>query len=157
MTKEEIKTPREEHDRLKKREQIALVAIGYIALIGGVVLIFAVVQAGFYEQIQSNDYLTDDGIAYRDLQNATYTYEQGELNDLRDNAYTGAVVGGAIFGAAVTAFFIMAYINPANTTIRAHKIYCHSWETAENPEEAKFKHCPECGLKLSKLEEKRHQ
>ena len=146
MTKEEIKTPREEHDRLKKREGVALVTIAYIALIGGCLVILGLVQVGFYDGMKSYDYLTDDGIAYRDLQNATYTYEPIELDELRNDCYLVAIIGGGVLGAAITAFAILAYINPANTSVKAHKIHCDG--TYEKT------HCPECGLKLSKLEKK---
>ena len=123
---------------------LATIVVGFaFSLIGGL-------SADMYLQFQDDEYLTDDGIAYRDMGNATYTYPVSEFND-RYMDYRLWLYGGiAVMSVGMALVFGMLFVLPSNT--ESHRIYCKKWES--EPVSMHFKYCPECGLKLSRLEKK---
>lgn len=137
------KKTREEHERLKKRENLAEVVSMVILLVGVIVVVLGALSGPTYLTMMDTDHLTDDGIAVRDLENATYTWTADELKEKHDAQGKILLVGAVIGAIGIVMFYTVAAINPANTTKKAHKIYCDG--TGEK------KYCPECGEKMSEL------
>lgn len=137
MTEESKKEMREQERSRKKH-----IAIGALVLmlIGVAIALVGIVFTQPY--IEDVDHMTDPSIAVRDIDNATYTWSAAELKDLRMDRLVIVVVG-ALFVAAGYPLFILS---PDDKYL--HKMYC------EIIEENNFKYCPECGLKLSRLERK---
>jgi hypothetical protein len=140
------KKTREEHERLKKREKMAVAASVGILLVGALIVILVLVSGPTYLTMMDTDHLTDDGISVRDLENATYTWTADEIKEKHDAQGKILLVGNVIVAIGIVAFYTTALINPANTTKNAHKIYCDG--------SGEKKYCPECGLKLSELDSK---
>ena len=134
-----------EHRKSLKRAELIIgsIAVG-LMLIGAMIVLIGAMKQMAYLEIQADDHMTDDSIPYRDLDNATYTWELSELEDLFDD-HTNLLIFGAVFvGLGYVAVLVMGATIPSGT--KAHKLYCDG--TGEKT------HCPECGLKLSKLEKK---
>ena len=143
MMKQE-KAIQEHRVSLKKKEKIIGTAIIGLMIVGVVTLAFGAFRGGAYINLQSDDYMTDDGIAYRDLENATYTYEGSELDDLSKQSGWFVASGLVLVGVGYAMFMVFGALVPANT--KAHEMYCDGL--------GEKTHCPECGLKLSRLEKK---
>ena len=138
------KAVQEYRESLKTKEKILGIVIIGLMLVGVVTLAFGAFRQGVYLDLQSDDYMTDDGIAYRDLENATYTYEGAELDDLSTSMLWFIGIGGGMAAIGYAMFIVFAALIPTGT--KAHEMYCDGL--------GEKTHCPECGLKLSKLEKK---
>lgn len=139
--------PKEKKDWVSKRnEKIGImrtVAI-YGCILGAGLLFGGLATQTIYDVLQSDEYLTDDGLPYRDMNNATYTYPSSELDRLGEGA-TWQIYGGAmLLGSTIAIVGAMIYALPPKKD--EHQLRCKG--TGE------WKYCPECGLKLSKLLDK---
>ena len=147
MTKEE-ETKEERHwKKYKSKRDNAIMLMVYCALlavIGGVVLMSGLSENTMYNTLKDDEYLTDDGLAYRDMGNATYTYPVSEIDKLADQSDWAIVGGLALLVASAGLVISIAWVMPEKTEI--HTMICN--QTDEKT------HCPECGLKLSRLEKK---
>ena len=147
MTKEE-ETKEERHwKKYKSKRDNAIMLMVYCALlavIGGVVLMSGLSENAMYNTLKDDEYLTDDGLAYRDMGNATYTYPVSEIDKLAEQSGWAIVGGLALLVASAGLVVSIAWVMPEKTEI--HTMLCN--RTDEKT------HCPECGLKLSRLEKK---
>ena len=126
-----------------KRREKAIMTVAIMTLVVGYAMfIVANLQADGYENMKSYDHLTDDGIAYRDLDNATFTWTSEELDKLHDDTYYVQWLGGSIIGIGLAILFAGMILIPSDK--KTHKIQCDG--------SGEKKYCPECGLKLSRLE-----
>ena len=141
---EQEKAIQEHRVSLKKKEKIIGIVIIGLMIVGVVTLAFGAFRGGVYLDLQSDDYMTDDGIAYRDLENATYTYEGSELAELSNLSGWFVASGLVLVVIGYAMFVVFGVLVPSNT--KAHEMYCDGL--------GEKTHCPECGLKLSRLEKK---
>ena len=141
--KEEIAKYRE---TMKKRESIGMgIAVGLLLI--GVAFVFAsVLHSGFATQVMNEDHLTDDGIAYRDMDNATYTWTTEELRDKLDDSVWLLAFGAGLAVSGYVMFIVVGILTPSKK--KDHKRYCE----VDAAILEKSKYCSECGLKLSLLE-----
>ena len=150
---DEKKEPiREMREKMKKAEKVVSFGVVALLVVGCMILLYAAFASVAYINIMTDDHMTDDGIAYRDLENATYTWSGSEITEMMEDNTWVMAIGAALAGMGYVAMLVMAALIPSDT--KSHAIYCKQWETPEDPDEAKFKYCPECGLKLSRLEKK---
>ena len=134
-------------DWVKKRND----KVGFIGLLvlEGIVIGLGVVLAGMaihgiYNVLESDEYLTDDSLPYRDMDNATYTYPATELARLAEGGTWLIFVGVAVLGASLAAALVFIIAVPGLKD--EHLLRCHG--------DGEAKYCPSCGLKLSRLEKK---
>lgn len=131
----------EERKRLKRnRGVIALVAF-VLLILGAFGVLHAANSAAVYMALIDEDHMTDPGIPYRDLENATYTYDRQYLEEQVENTNNlmlicviPVFIGTGVF------YTLLAMPNGKDD----HRRFCDG--TSEK------KYCPECGLKLSRLE-----
>ena len=131
---------KEEVEKLRMRgKNIELTAL-CIMLAGGLGLLVAMFMGQGYVDLVSDDHITDQDMPVRDLENATYTYTADELLSRFQHVLPLLV-------ASMTAFasggIMLAVTGPSEANF--HKLHCG---------EGDQKYCPECGLKLSRLEKK---
>ena len=126
----------------QQRKRATAIAIACLCLIGtGVALVLvgamhtSVYPADF-------DHITDKSLAVRDIENATYTWTAEEIDEQADKGLAIMIIGGLFAAAGYPLLFVV----PRETEL--HKMYC------EIEEYGPCKYCPECGLKLSRLEKK---
>ena len=146
-TKDELRETHHTQTRCLIFAALFLIGIGFAVYAGGV-LYNAVVS-----DISDDDHMTDPGIAMRDLENATYTWEPDELRDMRMTGYYVVFVGLAIVVAGGGCVVALAVMNDYQDN---HRMLCRQWQDetyAGEDGEQKMTYCPECGLKLSKLED----
>jgi len=146
---------REMRESMKKAEKV--VAFGVVALmvVGCMILLYAAFVSVAYVNIMSDDHMTDDGIAYRDLDNATYTWSGSEITEMMEDNTWVLAVGAALIGMGYVAMLVYAALMPSGT--KSHTIYCRQWQNEQFAGKdglEDMKYCPECGLKLSKLDKK---
>ena len=147
MTKEE-ETKEERHwKKYKSKRDNAILLMVYCALfamIGAVIVMSGLSDSARYNTLKDDEYLTDDGLAYRDMDNATYTYPVSEINKLAKQSDWAIAIGIIVLVASACLVFSIAWVMPEKTEI--HTMLCN--RTDEKT------HCPECGLKLSRLKKK---
>lgn len=93
-----------------------------------------------FASLKDVDHLTDDGIAVRDIDNGTYTFDGDYLDDRMDMSWIPYALG---LGILVSAWLIN-HMAPSDKSI--HESYCDG--------SAKKRFCAECGVRLSKLKKK---
>ena len=100
-----------------------------------------------------DDHMTDDGIAYRDIDNATYTWAREEIEERIDNNFKAVMIGGACVAATYVGFLVLAALTPSKE--KDHKRYCTDLSpyTITGWENVEVKYCPECGIDLKKLKD----
>ena len=146
MTKEE-KSEEKHWKKYKSKRDNAIMLMVYCALlavIGSVILMSGLSESAMYNTLKDDEYLTDDGLAYRDMGNATYTYPVSEIDKMAKQSDWAIAIGIIVLVASVCFVLAMAHVMPERTEI--HTMLCN--RTDEKT------HCPECGLKLSRLEKK---
>jgi hypothetical protein len=85
--------------------------------------------------------------------NATYTYPVAEIDELGETSNRVIFAGGVMMGASLVVAFAVAWVVPEKKEI--HSLLCRQWQDEkfagkDGPEDMTY--CPECGLKLSRLE-----
>lgn len=140
MDKEAIKEYRE---GMKKRELWGMALAVGLLLIGILLVFVSIFSTDFALRIMDDDHLTDDSIAFRDMDNATYTWTAEELEDMMDDGRAFLFFGAGVALSGYVAFIIVRILVPSKE--KDHKRYCEI--TA--PEGSKY--CPECGIDLKKL------
>ena len=106
--------------------------------------VFVVLLGLFFNPIPTTDidHLTDPSIAVRDLDNATYTWTADEITTSAKNKAYVVFLGVGLIMAAYPLIFL------TTGDREFHKRYCEPVDPSSS------KYCPECGLKLSRLEKK---
>jgi hypothetical protein len=130
-----------ELEKVKKNARI-VGGVGLIVLLVGLVVLFMAIFTMFDKMIPDNEHITDQDLPVRDIKNATYTWTADEIKDMVDEKTGFLVMGGAIAAVGMGIFYSAAVIEPSS--IKMHKIGCAG--------QGEKKYCPECGLKLSRLE-----
>ena len=147
MTKEE-ETKEERHwKKYKTKRDNAILMMVYCALIamfGAVILMSGLSESAMYNTLKDDEYLTDDGLAYRDMGNATYTYPVAEIDKMAKQSDWAIAIGIIVLVASTCCVLAVTYVMPERTEM--HSMLCDG--------AGEKTHCPECGLKLSRLEKK---
>lgn len=129
--------------KAKRENVIFLVVYCFLfAGLGALVFLGGVNEATMYQALKSDKYLTDDGLPYRDMANATYTYPAAEIDKLAESSNWMMAFGALVFAASIIILFAILWIAPEKKEI--HMMLCKGQGEKE--------YCSECGLKLSKLE-----
>lgn len=146
MTGKREETKEERHwKKYKTKRNNAIVLMAYcavLALIGGVVLLSGLSEKTMYNTLKDDEYLTDDGLPYRDMGNATYTYPASEINELAERSDWAVALGIIVLVASAVVVLSIAWVMPEKREI--HSMLCKG--------DGDKDYCPECGLKLSRLE-----
>ena len=121
--------------------------------LGGLVFLGGIQEKDMYQILKDDEYLTDDGLPYRDMANATYTYPVEKLDEMAEQSNWMIFAGAALMGASVVVTLAVAWVIPEKKEI--HSMLCRQWQDEQfagkdGPEDMTY--CPECGLKLSRLE-----
>ena len=125
-------------DRIRRNKKWTDTAV-VMALFVGMALLFSTLPMLFtIGDMVRFDHLTDPSIPAKDLDNATYTYTAQELLKMVDLPIFILFGGLAIMMVG----FAMLYVNPSDKDL--HIGQCKGSD--------KWTYCPECGLKLSRLE-----
>lgn len=154
---DEKKKRTERHWKAYKQKSVnGMIVVLYgllFAGVGGILLLSGIAEKEMYEVLKDDEYLTDDGLAYRDMVNATYTYPVAEIDELGETSNRVIFTGGVMMGASFVVAFAVAWVVPEKKEI--HSLLCRQWQDEkfagkDGPEDMTY--CPECGLKLSRLE-----
>jgi hypothetical protein len=122
------------------RDAMTVFGLSFL-LIAAVAVFYSLGVAQSVVDMADEDHMTDPGIPYRDLDNATYTYDREWIESKADSMITYflwvfvPLVGGLVL-------FYASILMPSDKDY--HKSEC------KGAGEAKY--CSECGLKLSRLE-----
>ena len=136
----------EHREVMAKRRTVGLVVVAAMVVLGAIAILAPILAYGPILQLVDDEHMTDDGIAYRDLDNATYTYTAEELLDMVRSGQSLTVLGAGIVASSYIAFIIVGALTPSKT--KDHKRYCDIDPT----DMIDAKYCSECGLKLSELD-----
>ena len=148
MTKEG-KTEKSELEKCLMRKRIVLMFAVVAIMIGGMLAIFAIGAAQTFFELRSDDYMNDPAIPYNERDNATYTFTDEWLSDKYNLLMWVAVPSVILYVVGCGLLFLGDGVMSDQSV---HKAYCKKWES--EPLSMHFKFCPECGLKLSRLEKK---
>lgn len=138
--------------KYKEKRSNAYMVMAYCLIfvgLGGLLCISAMSEKAMYSVLKDDEYLTDDGLPYRDMANATYTYPASEIDKFAEPSTYLAVMGGVIMAAAMVIALVVAWIGPDRREV--HSMLCKQWQN-ETYAGNKLEYCPECGLELKKLE-----
>ena len=147
MDKKEETVVEKHWKKYKTKRDNAILMMVYCALlavVGMVILMSGLSESAMYNTLKDDEYLTDDGLAYRDMGNATYTYPVSEIDKLAKQSDWAIAIGIIVLAASACFVLAMSLVMPERTEI--HTMLCDG--TGDKT------HCPECGLKLSRLEKK---
>lgn len=136
-------------EKLKKRHQMVNDACVYVILIGAVMAVGGLVICFGLTSFERETHLSDPNLPYTQYpENATFIWTHKQITNQIWAFVPLIVVGFGIFAIGG----VVGVLN--DDSIDYHKAYC-----AEiTPEDAKargWKYCPECRLKLERLEEKK--
>ena len=140
-----------ELENLKKKMDL----VGFIGLalvvVGGAIALWALMMP-LSAMLPDNDHITDKGMPVRDLDNATYTWTAEEFEKILDRQSDWFVAGLIFLVPGIALFYAMISIAPSEKKL--HLIGCKKAKDYQFCPEygAANKYCPECGLKLSRLE-----
>jgi hypothetical protein len=107
---------------------------------------FALAQASAvstYWDLRSDDYMDDPTMPFNERENATYTFTDQWLKDTYWRLIWYAVPGLIMYLVGIVVFYTRDLVVNEK---EIHKTFCKG--------EGEKKYCPECGLKLSRLEKK---
>lgn len=139
-------TKEEKHwKKYKNKRNNAILMVAYcmlFAVLGAAVLMGGLTQKGMYNALKDDEYLTDDGLPYRDMANATYTYPASEIDEMAEDGNWSIALGIIILAACAIIVLVVVCIMPEKKEI--HSMLCNGNGEKE--------FCSECGLKLSELE-----
>lgn len=125
-----------------ERNRVAIAMVSLVLLFLGVMGVLSCANAtSVYLGLIDEEHMTDSGIAYRDLENATYTYDRNYLEEQIDNVRVLTVLSAVPLMVGLGIFYAMMAMPNGKDD---HRRFCDG--TSEK------KYCPECGLKLSRLE-----
>ncbi len=132
---------REMLEKVQKNKKLLGAAGMILIVIGGAIVLIAALPLGIYPEMMDEEHITDDSIPIRDMDNVTYTYEK-EWFDQKEEDARYYVLAGCIPVAAGYALLLAtgAFVDDRKN----HRMHCDG--TGEK------RYCPECGLKLSRLE-----
>lgn len=155
---DEKKTIEKHWKKYKERRSNGILLLVYCLLfvgIGAIFLLGGIGEKQMYDVLKDDDYLTDDGLAYRDMVNATYTYPLKDIEGMAKSSGWMMALGCMVMAASLILALSVAWILPEQTEI--HAMLCRQWQNEtyagkDGPKEMEY--CPECGLKLSKLDKK---
>ena len=138
---------------MKRRRDICSMLLLGAILVGLAVMFVPLLSNTGLRGVMDDDHMTDDSIAYRDLENATFTWSAEEINELVDDNYYVAMLGGAIVASTYVGFLVLSALTPSKE--KDHKRYCTDLSpyTITGWENVEVKYCPECGIDLKKLKE----
>ena len=132
--KKGIKEKIGKRNKLAAEVAVILLIYGFAAILGGLFLTMP------YNNIKDIDHMTDQGISVRDMDNSTYTVTGEWLDDRIMEMFFFVALGS---GMAILGLGIGVMLPKKEDT---HRLECDG--TGDKT------HCPECGLKLSRLEKK---
>ena len=145
---------KEERARMKRTR----LGIGSIALVllllGAFGMLWTATTSTVYADLVNEDHMTDSGIAYRDLDNATYTYDREYIENKVDDLANLMLLSIIPLFVGMAIFYVMIVMPDERDE---HRLFCRQWQNekfAGNDGLEDMKYCPECGLKLSRLEKK---
>ena len=136
----------EHREVMAKRRTFGMVIVALMVVFGAVAVLAPMLAIAPIAQLADDEHMTDDGIAYRDLANATYTYTAEELLDMAQSGQTPILIGAGVLVSSYLMFIILGLLTPSTT--KDHKRYCDIDPT----DMIDAKYCSECGLKLSELD-----
>ena len=144
---------KEEKNELEKclmRKRI-MVMVGFVAIIVGGCLAVAALGASapFYE-LRGDEYMDDPTIPFNERDNATYTFTDEWLSDRYNLLMWVAMPGLVLYVVGIGVLFLGDGVMSDRSV---HKAYCKI-TTRYGDTYPTWKYCPECGLKLSRLEKK---
>lgn len=138
-------TQKEEISALEKvRKNTKYLAIGLLCVfvIGGMLLLFSVINCIAYNNMKNPTHFSDPNIKYSDLKNASFVWTRAEINsEMTIWIYLGLFGGGLVAGG-----YGLALVFPSKKDF--HKLECSVQEFRGIRD---IKYCPDCGLKLSEL------
>jgi len=128
-------------EQVKVRKSVAGLCGLLILALGAIVVLWASFQMSFYSELLSDDHMTDPAIPYNELENATYTFENEWLMEKVDGSLFILLFGAMLF---VPGYIIFVFAESLFGDKMMHREFCKG--------SSEGKYCPECGLKLSRLE-----
>jgi hypothetical protein len=131
----EKETEKEVLWKQKKRVE----GVAAIMLLSGLVVILFSLFSSMNINLVDEKHITDPSMPISEKDNITYTWTAKELEHQMDKWLPGALVGIGMLVGAYPLFFITVGDK------KFHKLHCHG--------SAEWKYCPECGLRMSRLEE----
>jgi len=140
-------TQKEELSALEKvRKNTRYLATGLfcVLVVGAAFLFFGLFQFTANENLKDPTHFSDPNIKYSDMKNASFTWTRQEINSEEMTGIYLALFGGGL----VAGVYVLALVFPSKKDF--HKLGCK-----EIQEYGNIKYCPECGLKLSQLKEKK--
>jgi len=136
MNMTEKETEKEALWKQKKRIEImslVLMGVGAIVILLG---LFLSMDAFLIDY----DHITDPSMPISEKDNVTYTWTAEELTSQAEKSYPFLFIGLGVFvGGYVMIFTVIG-------DRKFHRLHCKG--------SSELKYCPECGLRLSRLEEK---
>jgi hypothetical protein len=134
-------TKNEEMEKLVSRKK-AQTWVCIVVLAAGIASVLASVVFIMLEplSLMDRDHITDQDMPIRDYDNVTYTWSAEELADRAERGTPLLLIGLGMFLAGYAFLFVLI------DDKQVHRLHCTG--------DGEWKYCPECGLKLSRLEKK---
>lgn len=137
---DEKKTEKTMAQKMRLRNEL-VTAMGLgLMLLGAMWVVVTMAEPNVYLKLRSDEYMDDPTIPYNERDNATYTFTDDWFSETHNRLIWWSVPGIIIFALGVIPFY-MGDLMFRDTEI--HKQCCKGGEA---------RYCPECGLKLSRLE-----
>jgi len=127
---------------------LAIIALGLI-LIGALWAMASMAEPSVYMKLRSDDYMNDPTIPFNERDNATYTFTDEWLSEKYNRLMWWVVPGAILLVCGYAMVYLPGLVGINEKTI--HKEFCKIPEKFED-EHPTWRYCPECGLKLSRLE-----
>ncbi len=132
----------------QRQKGLAIGALGLI-LIGAMWAIACMAEPSVLMKLRSDDYMDDPTIPFNERDNATYTFTDEWLSERYDRLIWWCVPGVILLACGYAMVYLPGLAGINEKTI--HKEFCKMPELFET-EHPTWRYCPECGLKLSRLE-----
>ncbi len=147
---EREKTTQEKWDRRNNGLAIA----GLVLILVGVFwATVCMAEPSMYQKLRSDDYMDDPTIPFNERDNATYTFTDEWLSEQYNRLIWWVMPGAILIACGYAMVYLPGLIGIDEKTI--HKEFCRQWQNEKYSSEDGPKdmtYCPECGLKLSRLE-----
>ena len=131
------------------RRDIVTIAFGGMIAIGAIILLFAAMQSIGFAGIINDKYLTDDGLPYNEMENATYTISLKEIHAINEHNLWLVTIGLVTLGCGYVSYIIGMIMVPSKK--EEHIANCE-YEITKASDTVEY--CPVCGIKLKDCKKK---